>query len=259
VPNAIRVFEELHKKGHQPVGIRLDSGDLAYLSIHAAKQLTDAGFPDAKIVLSNQLDELAIWQITAQIQQEAERYGVEPDALLERLAYGVGTGLITSKGDGALDGVYKLVALEDEGDWIPAIKISETPQKTLIPGNKRLWRVYDERGKATADLIALHDESVEQYDPLVLRHPSLTSMQRSLEKEHISMIEPLLVPVYQEGKQVYQSPSIEEMRTQRHLDMSRLDPGVCRLVNPHIYHVSVTQKLWDMKRGLVQYYEHKIN
>jgi nicotinate phosphoribosyltransferase len=259
VPNAIRVFEELRNKGHQPVGIRLDSGDLAYLSIHAAKQLNDAGFLDAKIVLSNQLDELAIWQITAQIQQEAERYGVEPNALLDRLAYGVGTGLITSKGDGALDGVYKLVALEDDGDWIPAIKLSETPQKTLIPGNKRLWRVYDERGKATADLIALHDERVEGYDPLVMRHPSLASMQRSLEKEKISMIEPLLLPVYQQGKQVYQTPSIDEMRSQRQRDLSKLDPGVCRLVNPHIYHVSVTQKLWDMKQGLIQYYEHGIN
>lgn len=257
VPNAIRVFEELRRKGHQPVGIRLDSGDLAYLSIHAAKQLNDAGFPEVKIVLSNQLDELAIWQITSQVQQEAERYGVEPDALLARLAYGVGTGLITSKGDGALDGVYKLVALEEQGQWIPAIKISETPQKTLIPGNKRLWRVYDERSKATSDLITQYDEKVEEYDPLVLRHPSLTSMQRSLAKNQISMIEPLLVPVYQEGKQVYQPPSIEEIRTQRQLDLKKLDPGVRRLVNPHIYHVSISQKLWETKQNLIQLYERK--
>jgi nicotinate phosphoribosyltransferase len=259
VPNAIRVFEELRKKGHKPVGIRLDSGDLAYLSIHAAKQLTDAGFPEVKIVLSNQLDELAIWQITSQVQQEAERYGVEPDSLIQRLAYGVGTGLITSKGDAALDGVYKLVALEDEEEWIPAIKISETPQKTLIPGNKHLWRVYDERGKATADLIALHDEKVDQIDPLVLRHPSLASMQRSLKKEQVSMIEPLLVPVYQEGKRVHQPPSIEEMRTQRQLDLKKLDPGVRRLVNPHIYHVSMSQKLWDLKQNLMQSYRRGKN
>ncbi len=255
VPNAIRVFEELRKKGHQPAGIRLDSGDLAFLSIHSAKQLNDAGFPDAKIVLSNQLDELAIWQITSQIQREAERYGVDPDSLLDRLAYGVGTGLITSKGDAALDGVYKLVALEEEGQWIPAIKISETPQKTLIPGNKRLWRVYDERGKATADLIALHDEDVENLDPLVLRHPSLTSMRRALTKDQFSKIEPLLLPVFDGGKPVYQSPSIEEMRTQRQDDLKMLDPGVRRLVNPHIYHVSISQTLWDLKKNLVQKYE----
>ena len=199
VPNAIRVFEELRRKGHQPAGIRLDSGDLAFLSIHAAKQLNDAGFPDAKIVLSNQLDELAIWQITAQVQQEAVRYGVEPTSLLQRLAYGVGTGLITSKGDGALDGVYKLVAIEDDQGWIPAIKVSKTPQKTLLPGNKRLWRVYDDRRKATADLIALEDEKFDPQGPLVLRHPSLASIQRLLEKEQVSMIEPLLMPVYKRG------------------------------------------------------------
>ncbi|HAY84456.1 MAG TPA: nicotinate phosphoribosyltransferase [Chloroflexi bacterium] len=259
VPNAIRVFEELRRKGHQPVGIRLDSGDLAYLSIHAAKQLNDAGFPEAKIVLSNQLDELAIWQITSQVQDEAGRYGVEPGALLRRLVYGVGTGLITSKGDGALDGVYKLVALEEEGSWIPAIKISESPQKTLIPGNKRLWRVYDERGKATADLIALHDEPVDEYKPLVLRHPALASLQRHLEKENISKLESLLVPVYVEGKPVYQPPPIEEIRKQRQSDLQKLDPGVRRLVNPHIYHVSITQKLWEMKQNLVRQYQQEVS
>ena len=256
VPNAIRVFEELRRKGHQPAGIRLDSGDLAFLSIHAAKQMNDAGFPDTKIVLSNQLDELAIWQITTQVQQEADRYGVEPDSLLKRLVYGVGTGLITSKGASALDGVYKLVALEEKGQWIPAIKISETPQKTLIPGNKRLWRVYDERGKATADLIALHDENVEELDPLVLQHPSLASMRRTLTKEQVSLIEPLLEAVYREGEQVYPRPSIEELRTRRQTDLKKLDPGVRRLVNPHVYHVSITQTLWDLKRSLVQQYEN---
>jgi nicotinate phosphoribosyltransferase len=256
VPNAIRVFEKLRKNGHKPVGIRLDSGDLAYLSICAAKLLNDAGFPDVTIVLSNQLDELAIWQITTQIQQEAGRYGVEPGGLLRRLAYGVGTGLITSQGDAALDGVYKLVALEEEGSWIPAIKISETPQKTLTPGNKRLWRVYDDRGKATADLIALIEVDVDQLDPLVLRHPTLVSMHRALDRGEIETIEPLLVEVYREGTQVYTSPSIEEMRAQRQQDLKKLDPGVRRLVNPHVYHVSLTQKLWDLKQELIHHYEN---
>ncbi len=255
VPNAIRVFEELRRKGHQPAGIRLDSGDLAFLSIHAAKQMNDAGFPDARIVLSNQLDELAIWQITTQVQHEAERYGVEPDSLLKRLVYGVGTGLITSKGASALDGVYKLVALEEAGKWIPAIKISESPQKTLIPGNKRLWRVYDERGKATADLIALHDENMAQCDPLVLQHPVLASMRRTLTKDQVTMIEPMLEKVYQEGKQVNQMPSIEEIRSRRLNDLKKLDPGVRRLVNPHIYHVSITETLWNLKKSLTQQYQ----
>lgn len=257
VPNAIRVFEGLRKKGHKPAGIRLDSGDLAYLSICAAKQLNDAGFPEAKIVLSNQLDELAIWQITTQIQQEAGRYGVDSNALLARMAYGVGTGLITSQGDGALDGVFKLVALEDVGEWVPAIKISETPQKTLTPGNKRLWRVYDARGKATADLLVLADEDVESGDELILRHPTLVSMKRTLRREEIERIEPLLVEIYREGKQVYTSPSIEEIRARRDQDLSLLDPGVCRLVNPHGYHVSISQTLWALKQGLIHRYEQK--
>ncbi len=128
-------------------------------------------------MLSNDLDELAIWQITTQIQQEAPLYGVSPDALIGRLAYGVGTGLITSRGDSALDGVYKLVALEEGGDWIPAMKVSKTPSKTLNPGDKRLWRIYDERGHATADLVSQYDEAVESYDPLVLHHPSMVQCQ----------------------------------------------------------------------------------
>jgi nicotinate phosphoribosyltransferase len=255
VPNAIKTFEELRQNGHEPVGIRLDSGDLAYLSICSAKQLDAAGFTDVKIVLSNDLDELAIWQITTQIQQEAPRYGVSPDALVKRLAYGVGTGLITSRGDGALDGVYKLVAVEEDGGWIPAIKISETPSKTLTPGDKRLWRVYDERGRATSDLIALNGEPVQDYDPLVLRHPSLHSMRRSLQSNQIQRIEPLLEEIFVKGRQVQPNPTMEEIRARRDADIHKLDRGVRRLVNPHVYHVSLTQKLWDLKRDMITRYD----
>ena len=127
IPNAIRVFEELRKKGHQPVGVRLDSGDLAYLSIQAAHMLDQAGFDQASIVLSNNLDELIIWQIITQIRQEAPRYGVDPEKLIHRLVYGVGTRLITSWGEPALGGVYKLVAVYHQDTWLPAIKISESP------------------------------------------------------------------------------------------------------------------------------------
>jgi len=255
VPNAIRVFEELRKKGHKPVGIRLDSGDLAYLSICAAKMLDNAGFPEVSIVLSNQLDELAIWQIITQVRQEAGRFGVEPESIINRLAYGVGTGLITSQGDGALDGVYKLVALEQESDWIPAIKISETPQKTLMPGEKNLWRVYDERGYATADLLTLMDENVDAKSELTLRHPIIASMQRTLQPGEISEIEPLLVDVVRGGKIVSERPTIQQMRQWRAADLDRLDPGVTRLVNPHIYHVSVSQKLWQLKQDLIEKYK----
>jgi nicotinate phosphoribosyltransferase len=212
VPNAIKVFEKLKKNGHKPVGIRLDSGDLAHLSIKSAKMLNDAGFPDVTIFLSNNLDELVIWQIITQIQEEADKYGVNPDHLIKRLAYGVGTSLITSAGDAALDGVYKLVAICQDDEWIPTMKISENVDKTLNPGNKRVWRVYDSRGKATADLISLYDEDIPNQSPLILRHPTMENKRRTLQKSEIDHIEKLLVPVIQHGKLVYDMPDIPEMR-----------------------------------------------
>lgn len=252
VPNAIRVFENLRRKGHQPVGIRLDSGDLAHLSILSAKMLNDAGFPEVSIVLSNDLDELVIWQIITQIQEEADRYGVDPDKLIKRLAYGVGTHLITSTGDPALDGVYKLVAICQENTWIPTLKISENVDKTLNPGNKRVWRIYDKRGKATADLVTLQGEDVPTYSPLELRHPSMATKHRFLSQDDIDHVEKLLVPVIQDGKLVYDLPSIEEMRAMREADIEQLDPGVRRIMNPHIYHVSLSRKLWDLKQSLIK-------
>jgi nicotinate phosphoribosyltransferase len=252
VPNAIRVFEKLRREGHEPVGIRLDSGDLAHLSIKAAKMLNKAGFTNTQIVLSNNLDELVIWQIVTQIQEEAERYGVNSDKLLERLSYGVGTSLITSAGDAALDGVYKLVAIQQKGEWIPTLKISENVDKTLNPGDKRVWRVYDDRGKATADLIALSEEDIPNLSPLELRHPTLATKHRILQKDHIDRVESLLVPVIKEGEIVAERPSIEEMRRRLGQDIHDLDPGVLRLMNPHTYHVSLSRKLWDLKQSLIR-------
>ncbi|HSD83861.1 MAG TPA: nicotinate phosphoribosyltransferase [Anaerolineae bacterium] len=257
IPNAIRVFEELKRKGHQPVGIRLDSGDLAHLSLQAAKLLDAAGFPDAKIVLSNQLDELVIMQIIAQIQDEAAHQSAphndfDAEAVINRLVYGAGTNLITSVGDPALDGVYKLVAVQQADRWIPAIKISESPAKTLNPGHKLAWRVYDRRGKATADLLSLNDEDPRAMNELLLRHPTDHARSRTLRREDIPEIEPLLVDVLKEGQLVYELPSIEAMRAQRKTDMNRLDAGVRRLLNPHIYHVSLTQRLWELKQKLIE-------
>jgi nicotinate phosphoribosyltransferase len=252
LPNAIKVFNELRQKGHHPVGIRLDSGDLAYLSIQAAKMLDEAGFPDTHIVLSNQLDELVIWQIITQIEHEAPRYGVEPDHLIKRLTYGVGTRLITSEGAAALDGVYKLVAVGDAGEWVPAIKVSETPAKTLNPGHKHIWRLYDRRSKATADLLSLDDEDPRKMDQITLHHPTAHTKYRTLSREETAKIEPLLVDILVEGTLVHKSPPIEEMRQNRQADMERLDPGVKRLMNPHTYHVSLTKRLWDLKQKLIQ-------
>lgn len=251
IPNAIRVFEELKRKGHRPLGIRLDSGDLAYLSLQAAKMLDAAGFADAQIVLSNQLDEVTIVQIISQIEEEAPACGLDADRLIARLVFGVGTRLITSQGDAALDGVYKLVALREGKDWVPAIKISETPAKTINPGDKRSWRLYDHRGKATADLLGLAGEDPHRLDPLVLHHPTAHGISRSLAQGKITRIEPLLVDVLASGKRVCDLPDLAELRRLRREDIERLDAGVRRLVNPHTYHVSLTERLWDLKQDLV--------
>jgi len=251
IPNAITVFQELRKRGHQPIGVRLDSGDLAFLSIQAARQLDAAGFSDVSIVLSNNLDEMIIWQIITQIRDEAPRYDVDADRLIRRLVYGVGTRLITSEGYPALGGVYKLVAVQDNGNWLPAIKISESPSKTPNPGNKRVWRLYDRRGKATADLVTLHDENPTEREQIVLRHPSDHTKYRIIEPNELTAIEPLLVNILDKGKLVYDLPKLDEMRSTRLADVERLDPGVRRIMYPHIYHVSLSQNLWDMKQKLI--------
>ncbi|MFW6011073.1 MAG: nicotinate phosphoribosyltransferase [Desulfosalsimonas sp.] len=252
VPNAIKVFEELRKKGHEPIGIRLDSGDLAHLAIQSARMLNKAGFENTVILLSNQLDEMVTWQIISQIREESGRYGMDADHLINRLAYGVGTRLVTSRGQGALDGVYKLTAVEKNDRWIPALKLSETPEKIINPGFKHVWRVYNGRNHATADLLGLKDEDPQQMEPLELRHPTDRETWRIMGKNDIGRIEPLLVDIVRDGKVVYEPESIEDIRKRRDYDLDRLDPGVKRLVNPHIYHVSLTPRLWNLKRDLIK-------
>jgi len=252
VPNAIKVFEELRRTGHVPVGIRLDSGDLAYLSIQAAKQLDAAGFPHTSITLSNQLDEIVIWQILTQIETEAPRYGVDPDTLIRRLIFGVGTRLISSHGQPALDGVYKLTAVEQAHNWTPAIKISETPSKTLNPGHKGVWRLYDQRGNATADAMSLDTEQLDVSAHLLLRHPTDHAKTRMFAPGELSRIEPLLHEVLRDGKPLRPREELAQIRARRGEDLERLDPGVRRLVNPHIYHVSLTEGLWELKQNLIK-------
>jgi nicotinate phosphoribosyltransferase len=249
LPNAIRVFEELRADGHEPAGIRLDSGDLAHLAVRAAKMLDDAGFGDTRIVLSSELDELAMWQIRAQIVDEAPRYGVDPTAVLHRLVYGVGTRLITSHGYSALGGVYKLVAIDGAGEWIPAMKISDTPEKMPIPGDKRVWRVYDDRDLATADVVSAGDEDLSAGGSLELYHPHREGIARHL--ENIRGVEELVLPVYRDGARTEPSPTLGEMRERRRLDLERLDPGVRRLVNPHVYHVSLTRQVKELQGEMI--------
>lgn len=255
VPNAIKVFEQLRRKGHRPVGIRLDSGDLAYLSIQAWKMLSEAGFPDVSIVLSNQLDEFVMWQIICQIRQEAPHYGVDPDNLIARLVYGVGTRLITSEGDAALDGVYKLVAVMGDTDWIPAIKVSESPAKVPNPGDKQVWRVYEERDggeRAALDLLSLGDEDPDSARKISMQDAVETGKSRTVARDDVTQVEPLLVDVLKQGKRVYDFPSIEAIRARRQADIDRLSPGVKRFINPHAYRVYVTQALWDLKTQLIR-------
>jgi nicotinate phosphoribosyltransferase len=210
-----------------------------------------AGFPHTAIVLSNDLDELIIWQILTQITAEAGRYGVEPDAVINRLVYGVGTRLITSHGAPALGGVYKLVAVQTAGAWVPILKLSESPEKTPAPGHKAIWRIYDARGQATADLLSLGDEDPRQLTPLLLHHPTDYTQQRLLSQASITAIEPLQAEILRAGQRVSETQTIEAIRAQRQADLERLDPGVRRLLNPHIYHVSLTERLWELKQRLI--------
>lgn len=253
VPNAITVFDELRANGHEPVGIRLDSGDLAYLAVQAARMLDEAGYPDVTIVLSSELDELAMWQIVEQISQEAPRYGLDSDALTSRLVWGVGTRLISSHGYSALGGVYKLVAIgDDDGGWRPAMKVSDSPEKAPIPGSKRVWRVYDQRGLATADVVSAADEKPGAgREGLALHHPHRNGVGRTLSPGEIGSVEELLVPVFTDGERRDGEPPLGKLRRRRAADLERLDPGVRRLVNPHRYHVSLTTSVKDLQRTLL--------
>jgi nicotinate phosphoribosyltransferase len=250
VPNAITVFEELRRKGHEPRGIRLDSGDLAFLSIQAAALLDAAGFQEASIVLSSSLDELAIWQIITQIEEEAPRYGVDADRLIGRLVYGVGTSLVNS-GSYALDGVYKATAIGSGDGWLPMLKVSETPAKTINPGEKESWRLYDTRRTATVDVLARAEEDLGTMASVHLRHPVREELTRELSRADISAAERLLVEALRDGERVGEQVSIEEMRLRRRADLDRLDLGVRRLINPHVYHVSLTDGLWSLKQQLI--------
>lgn len=256
VPNAIRVFEELRAGGHRPLGIRIDSGDLAYMTIQSALLLDEAGFPEVSIVLSSDLDELVIWQILSQLESEAPRYGMNAQSLLARVVFGVGTRLITSHGDPALGGVYKLVAIGDgDGGWEPAIKISENVEKMAIPGQKRVVRAYDRRGLATVDIVALADEDPMTAERIELHHPH-RELRRTVDRSEISASEPLLEVVFSDGERRDGEPGLDELRKRRIDDLERLDPGVRRLVNPHIYHVSLTRRLKDLQTEMVRRLNH---
>ena len=234
VPNAITVFRELREKGYEGTGIRLDSGDLAYLSKRAREMLDDAGFPNIKICASGDLDETIINSLHMQ--------GARIDS------WGVGTKLITSDDQPALGGVYKMSAEIVNGEVIPKIKISENAFKITNPGIKTVYRLYDKDHMAVADLIALRDEVFDPTKPLTIFHPVQTYKRMTL--TDYTMRE-LLVPIYQKGKLVYKRPGIEEIKKYCAEQVDTLWDEVKRFDNPHNYYVDLSQKLYDIKTELL--------
>ena len=239
VPNAIRVFEELSEQNRMPkkYGIRLDSGDLAYLSKKARKMLDDAGFPDAEICASSDLDEYLIDSLLSQ------------GACID--SWGVGTNLITSKNTPAFGGVYKLAAVEIDGEMIPKIKLSENPAKITNPGNKTVYRIYDkESGKIRADYITLADETFDESEDLLLFDPNATWKKTRLEGGTYTMKE-ILVPIFKNGQCVYDSPSVMEIQKHCKEQLETMWEESRRLVNPQEVFVDLSDKLYEMKKELL--------
>lgn len=237
VPNAIRVFDEVLKpRGCRPVGIRLDSGDITYLSVKAREMLDKAGYPDCKIVASNSLDEYLIRDMLLQ--------GAKVDL------YGVGERLITSKSSAVFDGVYKLVAVEnDDGTITPKIKISENVAKITNPCFKKVYRIYDNsRFVAIADVLCMNDETIDHSKPLELFDPDFTWKRQTIEN---FTARELLIPIFKNGECVYETPTLKEIRDHCMREVSTMWESVTRFENPHTYYVDLSQKLWDVKHELL--------
>ena len=241
VPNAIRVFREMKEQGIalKNYGIRLDSGDLAYLSKKARKMLDDAGFPDAIISASNDLDEFLIDSLKTQ------------GAAIT--SWGVGTNLITSKDCPAFGGVYKLAAIRDtEGNFIPKIKLSENSEKVTNPGNKTIYRIYEkDSGKIKADLICLVDETIQESEPLLLFDP-LEPWKKTRLAAGTYTARELMVPVFLQGECCYTSPKVMEIRDYCQRELATLWEETKRLVNPHKVYVDLSPRLYDIKIQLLE-------
>ncbi|MFV0341755.1 MAG: nicotinate phosphoribosyltransferase [Anaerocolumna sp.] len=239
VPNAIKVFQELKDANKMPVkyGIRLDSGDLAYLSKKARKMLDLAGFHNAVIVASSDLDEYLIDSLKTQ------------GAAIN--SWGVGTNLITSKDCPAFGGVYKLAAIKRDGVFMPKIKLSENQWKITNPGNKTVYRIYEkESGKIKADLIAMVHEKYSENNPLMLFDP-ISTWKKTYLKPGTYTIRELLLPIFLKGKCVYKSPSVMEIREYCGKELETLWDETRRLVNPHDVYVDLSNELYQMKIKLL--------
>lgn len=234
VPNAIKVFDELTQKGYKPVGIRLDSGDLAYLSKKARKMLDDAGYDYVKIVASGDIDEY----ILSTLHQQGAKIDV----------WGIGTKLITSAQNPALGGVYKLAAIEEKRNWIPKIKISDTQEKITNPALKTTYRIYDEENMAKADLICLKDEVFDTSKPLTIFHPVETWKKKTFTKYSMRN---LMIDIFINGKQVYNPPCLKDIVKYAEKIRNEFWGEYRRLVNPHIYKVDLSEKLYKLKHLLI--------
>lgn len=244
VPNAIKVFNELKEADKMPktYGIRLDSGDLAYLSKLARKMLDDAGFSDALICASSDLDEYLIDSLKTQ------------KAAIN--SWGVGTNLITSKDCPAFGGVYKLAAIEKNGTFIPKIKLSDNTWKITNPGNKTILRIYDKNsGKIKADLITLVEEEFSEDKPLKLFDP-VETWKKLYIKPNTYTLREILVPIFQNGQCVYESPSVMDIRNYCQSELNTLWDETKRLINPHEVYVDLSDKLWHIKTELLDNYNN---
>jgi nicotinate phosphoribosyltransferase len=236
VPNAIRVFKELREKGFEPKGIRLDSGDLAYLSKQARKMLDAAGFENAKICASGDLDEHSITSLL--------RQGAKIDL------WGVGTKLITSEEMPALGGVYKLSAVaQKDGSYLPKIKLSDNTEKITNPSFKTVYRLFDKNSNmAIADIITLHDEVIDEEKPLLIFHPIETWKKMTVEN---FKVEPLLHTIIKKGKLCYTFPTVAESRAYCKGELARFWEEYLRLDMPHIYKVDLSKKLHNLKAEMI--------
>lgn len=236
IPNAIKVFNEVLKPlGKRPMGIRIDSGDITYITKKARKMLDDAGYPDCKICVSNSLDEYLIRDMIFQ--------GARVDS------YGVGERLITASSEAVFGGVYKLSAVEKGGEIIPKIKISENDAKITIPGVKIPWRLYDkETGKAIADVITMGHEKIDSSEPYEIFDPNHT-WKRKVVSSFVA--KKLQVKVFEQGKQVYECPSVKEISDYRKVQVDSLWDEVTRFENPHTYYVDLSEELWELRHTLL--------
>ncbi len=242
IPNAIEAFNrEVLPRGFRPKGIRIDSGDITYLSKKARKMLDDAGFSDVKIVASNSLDEIIIRDMLMQ--------GAQVDS------FGVGERLITAASTPVFGGVYKIVAVDEDGVPVPRIKLSENVAKITTPCAKKVYRLFDkESGKALADVITLIDEELEGVDSYELFDPVYTWKRKTVTN---IVAKPLLVKIFDKGVSCYQSPDIKDIKKFCNEQVDTLWEEVKRFENPHTYYVDLSQRLWDEKKRLLDEYANK--